>query len=142
MLYRATPRLGVGLEFNPVVGEVVPNFNWIAMTETESLPMVTFGLSSDRIFTDEGNLAFMTTFAKSIPGTSLAPYVGVNYSQAEDGWLFPAGVNWTIDEHWSLLPMYDGRNGHLMLTYAQKNWNVTGLYLKGQRWGLSIGIGF
>ncbi len=142
MLYRVTPRLGVGIEYNPVVDEVVPNFNWVAMTETESRPLLTFGVSSDRIFTDEGNHAYMMTVAKGIPGSSLAPYIGLSYSEAEKRFLFPAGVNWTIDEHWTLMPMFDGRNGHLMLTYSQANWNVTGLYLKGQRWGISFGIGF
>jgi hypothetical protein len=141
-MHRVTPRLGFGFEYNPAVSEVVPTANWVALKETESSPLLTFGLSSDRIFTEKGDLSLMATVAKSIPGTSIAPYVGVSYSGSEKSLLFPAGINYRLDECWDYLAMFDGRNGHVMLTYSQENWNVTGLFLKGQRWGVSVGIGF
>ena len=78
--------------------------------------MVTLGTSSDRIFTPEGNQAYFLTVAKGIPGTPLAPYVSVNYSEFEKGFNFPAGLNWGVSERYDLLGMHDGRRLHLLFT--------------------------
>lgn len=132
----------MGYEYNPAVDEVNFIGNWVALLETANQPMVNFGTSSDRIFTPEGNQNYFVTLAKTIPNTRLAPYVGLSYSEFKKGWLVPAGLNWAFDPAWSFLSMYDGVNAHLLLTYKAENWNLTGMYLKGQRWGISYGIGF
>ena len=142
--YRLTPRLSAGIEYNPVVAEVNPTANWIATPEGPSHPMVSFGTSSDRIFTPKGNQAYFVTFAKSVPGTRLAPYVSVNYSENEAGFNFPFGVNIGLSEVVDLLPMNDGRKCHLLLTFKQPTTNVTliAVDLGRPRLGISFGWGF
>src|SRR5262245_33011836 len=91
---RVTPRLSLGVEYNPVVGELLPTGNWIANMESEKWPMVSFGTSSDRIGTPEGNSAYFVTFAKSYG--NVAPYLSVNYSEYESGFNFPFGANFQL----------------------------------------------
>ncbi len=134
----------MGAELNPVVGELLPNFNWTAHAETEKWPMVNFGTSSDRIFTPEGNQAYYVTFAKGLPGTQIAPYLSISYSEFEKRLVFPFGVNLGIDPSWDLLAMHDGRRTHLLLTHKSRSMNTTLMLinLKQPRWGLSVGFGF
>ncbi|MCW5943986.1 MAG: hypothetical protein KIS66_17280 [Fimbriimonadaceae bacterium] len=141
---RLGPRLSLGFEYNLVVGEFSPTANWIASPETATSPLVTFGTSSDRIFTPKGNQAYYATFAKAFHGTPLAPYVSLNYSGFERGLNFPFGVNIALHPKWDLLPMNDGRRSHLLLTYKQASFNVSLLAVDLQRpkLGLSLGWGF
>lgn len=126
------------------MAELLPTANWIAHSETDRIPMISFGTSSDRIFTDEGNRAYYVSFAKGLPGTGLAPYVSINYSEAEDGFNFPFGVNFAVSERVDLLPMHDGRRTHLLLTYKAETYNLTlmAIDLKRPRIGISLGWGF
>lgn len=142
--YRLTPRVNVGIEYNPVVEELNPTVNWIVSPEGRNHPMVSFGTSSDRIFTPEGNQAYYVTFAKGVPGTKLAPYVSVNYSEFESGFNFPFGINIGLADTIDLLPMNDGRKSHLLLTFKQPKSNVTlmAVDLKRPRFGISFGWGF
>ena len=59
-MYRWQPRVHVGLEFNPKVGEVHPLLTIIPVTETQNRPAVIFGISSDRIGTPEGTSFYLT----------------------------------------------------------------------------------
>ncbi|HCE01430.1 MAG TPA: hypothetical protein DER07_10350 [Armatimonadetes bacterium] len=136
------PRLKLGVEFNPVVREALPIANWIALEETARQPMLTFGTSSDRIFSPEGYRSYYATVAKSLPGGRFAPYVGVSYSEWEETLLFPFGANIQFAREWDLLPMYDGRNTHLLLTYKRPQWNLTLMLVKMERFGVSLGFGF
>ncbi|MDI9635660.1 hypothetical protein QPK87_13660 [Kamptonema cortianum] len=140
--YRATPRLSLQMEFNPAVQEFFPGANWTVLIETDHQPLVNFGTSSDRIFTPEGNRAYFVTIAKTIPGTRVAPYVGMSYSEFEKGFLFPAGANIQLSENWTVMPMFDGVNGHFLATYSGADWNLTGMLLQGKRFGLSFGFAF
>lgn len=140
--YTLTPRLSVGFEWNPVVSEVLPTLNWIIATETPRSPMVSFGTSSDRIFTEEGNRAYYVSFAKGIPDWNIAPYVSVNYSEAEAGWNFPFGLNWALGEQWDFLTMHDGRRTHLLLTYKMPTSNITFMLVQMKNPGISWGWGF
>lgn len=144
LAYRVTPRLSLGLEYNAVVHELAPTANWIAHPETERFPMVSFGTSSDRIFTPEGNRAYYVSFAKSIPNSVFAPYISVNYSEFENGFNFPFGVNVALHPSWDVLPMHDGRRTHLLLTYKTLSVNTTFMLidLKRPRPGISVGFGF
>lgn len=142
--YRVNPRLSVGLEFNPAVSEVLPTLNWIVSTETDRAPLVSFGTSSDRIFTPEGNRAYYVTFAKGILGTPLSPYVSINYSEFEDGFNFPFGVNVGLSPKWDFLPMHDGRRFHVLLNYKMERSNLSFMLidLARPRPGISYGFGF
>ena len=104
--------------------------------------MVSFGTSSDRIFTPPGYRAWFVTFAKTVPGTKIAPYAGLSYSEFEKKILFPAGVNWQIDDTWSVMPMFDGRNGHLLFTWSDGQVSATAMLVKGRNFGLSLSYGF
>ena len=137
---RVTPRLSLGIEYNPVVNEINPTGNWLAHLETDKLPMVSFGTSSDRIGTPEGNQAYFVTFAKGFG--RIAPYVSVNYSEFERGFNFPFGVNIGLHPTWDLLAMHDGRKTHLLLTYKTPNYNVSLMWIWLERPGVSISWGF
>jgi hypothetical protein len=134
----------LGAELNPAANELVPNANWIAHAETERWPMVSFGTSSDRIFTPEGNQAYYVTFAKGLPETQIAPYLSVSYSEFERRLIYPFGVNMGIHQNWDFLVMNDGRKTHLLLTHKTLSMNTSLMLidLKRPRWGLSIGFGF
>ena len=141
-MYRVDPRLQVGIEANPAANELGLLFNWIALAESDDQPHVSFGTSSDRIFTPEGFQAYYMTVAKSIRGTNLAPYVGVSYSEFEERLLFPAGLNVALLPEWDLLGMYDGRNTHALLTYKTESVNYSLMLIKMKHVGFSVGVGF
>lgn len=141
-MYRAMPRVMIGVEFNPSAEEVGPLFNWVALEETADQPHVSFGTSSDRIFTPKGFQAYFVTVAKSIPDTKLAPYVGLSYSEFEDRLLVPAGLNIALASEWDFLTMHDGRNTHTLLTYKTESVNYSLMMIKMKHVGFSLGIGF
>ena len=66
----------MGYEYNPAAEEVNFIGNWVAHPETPNLPMVTFGTSSDRIFTPAGYQNYFVTFAKSIPENAACSLCG------------------------------------------------------------------
>ena len=83
LAYRLFPRLTVGVEYNPLDGDVGPLVNFVAVTETEKRPALILGTSSDRIGTPEGR-SFYATFSKDLTestGLPIAPYVGYSYGQ-------------------------------------------------------------
>lgn len=137
--WRATPRLSIGLEYNPVVAEVLPTANWIAHVETEQIPLISLGTSSDRIGTAEGKHAYYITFAKSMG--KVAPYVAINYSESDRRLTFPCGINLSLAPQWDLLGMFDGKRTHLLLTYKVGSFNVTGMLIWMKTPGISIGWG-
>lgn len=138
--YRLTPRLQVGAEYNAAAGEWTPTANWIALAETERAPMLSFGTSSDRIFSPPHTQAYYATVAKGYG--KFGPYVGVSYSEWEDRLLFPFGANIALSDRWDLLPMHDGRNTHLLLTHKFERMNVSLLVVKMRYPGVSIGFSF
>lgn len=141
-MYRVTPRFQVGLEGNIAAEEVGPLFNWVALPETERGPLLTFGTSSDRIFSPKGEQAFYATLAKGLHGTNLAPYFGVSWSTWEDRLLYPAGLNVALAPEWDFLLMHDGRNSHSLVTYKTESVNYSAMLIKMRYIGLSVGIGF
>lgn len=142
LFYRLTPRLQAGVELNPGVHEVNPVANWIVSPETENAPMISLGTSSDRIFSPAGAQAYFVTFAKSLPRYGVAPYLSVSYSEWERTILFPFGLNVPLAPQWDLLGMNDGRNSHLLLTYKLPSTNVSLMYIKMRRPGISVGFSF
>ena len=141
-MYRVDPRLQIGIEYNPSAEEIGPLFNWVAQEETDALPHVSFGTSSDRIFTPKGYQGYFVTLAKSLHNSNLAPYVGLSYSEYEETILVPFGLNVALAPEWDLLGMNDGRNTHALLTYKTEAVNYSLILIKMQHFGVSIGIGF
>lgn len=123
--------------------EILPTLNWIITTETDREPMLSFGTSSDRIFTDEGNQAYYITAAKSIGNLPIAPYVSLSYSEAENGFLVPFGVNFGLSKTTDGLYMFDGKKSHFLLTFKQPTTNVSLMLidLKNPKPGISVGWG-
>lgn len=140
--YRVMPRLQVGLEYNPVVSELVPTANWVLSTETQHSPLLSLGTSSDRIGSPVGTHAYYLTIAKGFPHQHIAPYFSINYSETDHAVNYPFGVNIALGKQWDLLPMNDGRRTHLLLTYKQKSYNVSLIAVYMRHVGISISFSF
>ena len=67
--------------------------------------MLSFGTSSDRIFSPKGTQSYFMTVAKSLPNMRAAPYVSLFWSEWEDRFLFPFGVNVALAEKWDRCKM-------------------------------------
>lgn len=132
----------LGVEYNPVVGEMLPTANYTVLFETERLPLISLGTSSDRIFSPEGTRSYTITFGKSIPHSGLAPYVAVNWSTWEDRLTYPFGINYALHPQWDAMVQHDGRNTHWLLTYKTRETSISLLLVKGRYFGLSAGIRF
>lgn len=137
-----TDRLLVGVEYNPVVGELLPTANYTLLFETPNAPLISLGTSSDRIFSPEGTRSYTVTFGKSIPHSRLAPYFAVNWSTWEDRLTYPFGVNYSLHPQWDAMIQHDGRNTHWLLTYKTQQTSISLLLVKGRHWGVSVGVRF
>ena len=104
--------------------------------------MISFGTSSDRIFSPPGYQSYYLTFAKSVPGVPIAPYVSLYYSEWEEKVIFPFGVTFALSPTWDLLPMNDGRNTHVLLTYKMAKTNISLMLIKMKHPGVSLGFSF
>ena len=140
--YRLRPTLQLGVEFNPVVGEVGPLATLFVLTETESRPAVFLGTSSDRIGSPEGTQAYYATVAKYLPALHLSPYASLNYSEWDAGWNFPFGANVEVVPRVTVQPMYDGHRTHLLATYAGDHYSVTAIYAWLESAGVAVSMGF
>lgn len=139
---RVHPRVQVGLEANPGVGEVGPLATIFVVTETHRVPAVLLGTSSDRIGSPEGTQSYYVTIAKHIPGTPVAPYASVNWSEWDDEINFPFGANLQLPGGFSLQPMYDGARSHLLASWANERFSVTAIAAWYERFGLAFSTGF
>ena len=140
--YRLRPTLQLGVEFNPVVGEVGPLATLFVLTETESRPAVFLGTSSDRIGSPEGTQAYYTTVAKYLPALHLSPYASLNYSEWDKGWNVPFGANLELGRGFSLQPMYDGERSHLLGSYSTARFSATLIWAWLESAGAAISLGF
>jgi len=136
-MYQASPKLQLGLEYNPAANEVGPLLNYMIQPETDRQPMMNFGTSSDRIGTPPGPRSYYITFAKTLD-SRVVPYISLNYSEYEDGFNFPIGMNIFLDQNWVLLPMHDGRKTHLMLTYRGGSSSVSFVWVWLKHPGISF----
>ena len=140
--YRVVPTLQLGLEYNPVAGEIGPLLTWFLLTEGERRPAVFLGTSSDRIGSPEGTQSYYLTSAKYLPVVRTSPYVSVNYSEWDDGWNVPFGANVEIGGGFSVQPMYDGHRTHLLGTYATQRYSATLIWAWLERAGVAFSVGF
>jgi hypothetical protein len=127
--YAFTPRFAAGAEWNPLGDDVRPIATWRVFDETESLPALILGTSSDRIGTQSGS-AYTAVLAKDLEawtGLPVAPYAGAYYGTQEHAWDEVAGLMVRWDEDWSTYHMWDGRNLHHMLEHWIDGGHTLGL---------------
>jgi hypothetical protein len=120
LMYRWHPRVHVGLEFNPRVGEVHPLLTLIPVTETETRPAVIIGVSSDRIGTPRGT-SFYVTASKDLErwtGLPIAPYAGIVYGTYDKEFRPIGGLNIRLPRNFSSLIQFDGHKLHPGVTYS------------------------
>jgi len=140
--HRLTPRLQLGVEWNPAGKEANPIGNYILTPETNEWPMVSLGTSSDRIGTPPGPMAYYMTFAKAIPSLKAGPYFSINYSEYEKAFNFPFGINFSLTPELDLLYMNDARKSHILLTIKQPKFNLSFMWIHLKHPGISISWGF
>jgi len=140
--YRVTPRAQIGVEWNPNAGEVGFIGNYILTTESDRMPMISFGTSSDRIGTPPGPHAYYMTVAKGIPSLKMGPYFSINYSEYDRKINFPFGVNMSLTQECDLLFMNDGRKSHALLTFKQPSFNLSLIWVWFKHPGISVSFGF
>jgi hypothetical protein len=140
--YRVVPTLQLGLEVNPVAGEVGPLVTWFLLTEGERRPAVFLGTSSDRIGSPEGTQAYYLTGAKYFPPLHASPYVSLNYSEWDEGWNVPFGANIELGRGFSIQPMYDGDRTHLLASFATSRYSATLVWAWLERAGVAVSLGF
>lgn len=139
--YRVLPILQLGVELNPVVEEVGPLVTWFLFTERGARPSLFLGTSSDRIGTPEGNQSYYATATHVLALLPLSGYVTLNWSEYDDQFNVPFGVQANLPGHLSLRGMYDGERSHAMVTRAWDWWSVSGLLVWLEQVGVSVAVG-
>jgi hypothetical protein len=145
LMYRWKPRVHVGLEYNPKVGEVHPLVTLIPVTETKNRPAVIVGFSSDRIGTPSGSSIYVTV-SKDLEhwtGLPIAPYAGVVYGTYEDRFRAIGGMSIRLPKRFSSLIQFDGVKVHPTLTYSfNDTHSLTWLMIRGKSPGVSYTFSF
>ena len=145
LIYRLHPRVHIGLEYNPKVGEVHPLLTLIPVTETENRPAVIFGISSDRIGTPSGT-SFYLTASKDLEkwtGLPIAPYAGVVYGTHEKKLRPIGGINIRLRRNLTSLLQFDGVKLHPTLTYSfNDTHSLTFLLIRSKQPGVSYTFSF
>lgn len=139
---RVHPRVQVGVEWNAGEGEFGPLATVFLLTETHRRPALLLGTSSDRIGSPEGKQSYYATLAKHVPRTPLAPYASLNWSEWDDRFNVPFGMNIVLPAGFSLLQMYDGERSHGLLSWANERFSVTMIAAWYERFGLAASTGF
>lgn len=139
LMYRITPDLKAGLEWNPLASEVGVVANWRVLRETQTRPALILGTSSDRIGTPSGQ-SYYATVSKGFG--RIAPYAGASWSGYEQRVLFPFGVNVGVTENVSAMLINDGVHTHLSATWAHRNVSMTLLLVARKKLGVTIGLTF
>jgi len=132
------------VEYNPGAGEIGPLVNWRPLAETRSRPAVSFGTSSDRIGTPFGT-AYYVTLSKDLQahtGLPVGLYAGALYGSYDDEVVFPFGGNLRLGKHWTITPQFDGHASHGLVSYAWKQYSITGLLVRWRHPGIALNIGF
>ncbi len=120
--YQLAPNVQIGFEWNLAVEELAFRGTWVLSRASETSPQVHFNTSSDRIGSPEGTQQYSITATQAIHDTPFAPYVSLTYSEWDDGFVLPFGLNYQIAPEWGLIGMNDGRRSHLLLTYSRESY--------------------
>ena len=140
--YRLHPRLQLGVELNPAADEVGPLVTWFLLTEGEKKPALFLGTSSDRIGSPAGEQSYFLTVAKHHPTLPVSAYASLNYSEWDEDFNLPFGVEVELGERFSVRPMYDGQRSHLMLNYAGQRYGASLLWVWLERFGIAFSTRF
>ena len=130
------------MEINPEVDEIGPLVSWFLLTESASRPGLFLGTSSDRIGSPEGEQSYFLTATKRHPNWPVSAYISLNYSEWDDGFNFPFGVEVEIGDSFSLRPMYDGHRTHLTLNYHGRRYSASLLWVWLERFGVAFSTSF
>lgn len=144
LMYRLTPDLQLGVEYNPFAEEVGPLVNFRAVREAGLRPALTFGTSSDRIGTPFGR-AYYATLSKDLEPHLHVPvslYFSALYGTFDDEWVYPFGANFRLARGWTFTPQYDGHASHGLLTYSWDRYSITGLLVRWRHPGIAVNVGF
>jgi len=144
LTYQVTPRLSVGVEYNPLAGKISPLANFVAVTETAKRPSVILGTSSDRIGTPSGQ-SFYATASKNLEretGLPIAPYVGIAYGTYENRFRVVGGLNIYFRERWSSTVLFDGVRVHPIVNYSRGRHQFGVIFERGRNPGFSYSVSF
>lgn len=132
-----TPRLTMGLEWNPSTGEVQPRGSWFATPQTRTAPSVALGATADRLSTARGHAAF-ATFAYRPEGSRLTPFVSFKYATASRMGAFPFGANLDLGRGLTFQAQNDGEYTHLVLSRSDAGSTVAVHLARTRHPGLQI----
>ena len=135
LVYRFTPWLQAGLEYNPLADDLGPLVNLRALEETETRPALILGTSSDRIGTEEGRAVY-ATLSKDLEhwtGLPVAPYAGVSWSTdpltPSEEWREIGGLVIRWGARLTTTSLWDGVNLHHVLTTPLPDGTSLGLVI-------------
>ena len=138
--------LSLGVEFNPLDDDVGLLANWRILDETDSLPALIVGTSSDRIGTPNGR-AYYATFSKDlrkVVDLPIAPYLGTAYGDFDDEWEIIGGTVIRWKRGWISTHSWDGHNLHHQMDYTTPQGPRIGLVVAEQSGkhytGISVGF--
>ena len=140
--YALHRRLTLGVELNPAADEVGPLATLFLKTEDHRWPAIFLGTSSDRIGSPKGEQSYFLTAAKHHPRWPVSAYVSLNYSEWDEDFNFPFGVEVELPRGFSVRPMYDGQRTHLTANYSGERWGASLLWVWLERWGLAFSARF
>jgi hypothetical protein len=144
LMYRVSPDLQVGVEYNPLAADVGPLFNLRVLDETRNRPALSFGTSSDRIGTPFGR-AYYGTLSRDLheqTGLPISLYAGVLWGSFDDEFIFPFGANVRFARGWLFTPQFDGHAAHGLVSYSWDRFTVTGMLVRWRHPGVAFNIGF
>ena len=144
LVYRFTPELQAGVEYNPLAGDVGLLANWRAVEESEHWPALILGTSSDRIGTDEGR-AYYATISKSLEGWTglpVAPYAGLAYGEADDELVAIGGASIRWGDRWTSMHIYDSENIHHIVSTTLSGGHTLGVLVVEQDGDYSLGLSY
>ncbi|MEM7353881.1 MAG: hypothetical protein AAF657_23980 [Acidobacteriota bacterium] len=142
MNYRVHPRLQLGVELNPAADEVGPLLTAFLLTESARKPALFIGTSSDRIGSPAGEQSYFLTAAKRHPTWPVSAYVSLNYSEWDDEFNLPFGIDVELGRSFSARPMYDGHRTHLTLNYQGRRYTTSLLWVWLERVGVAFSTSF
>lgn len=68
--------------------------------------------------------------------------MSLNYSEWDEDFNFPYGVEFELGDHFSVRPMYDGQRTHLVATWAEDRHSVSLLWVWTERFGVAYSVRF
>lgn len=142
LTWRLHPRLQLGIEANPEADEIGPLLSWFLVTEGQGRPALFLGTSSDRIGSPAGEQSYFLTAAKRHSRWPVSAYVSLNYSEWDDDFNFPFGVELELPRGFTVRPMYDGQRTHLTFNYQEKSFGVSLLWVWLERAGIAFHLNF